>query len=240
MADPDETNDPKLLDVEPPFTPGQPPKGTLEILKLYPKLFDYVRKYGLFVIPKSVDQWQYRGLLHALDGVCLHALKSQGALSSPQLRAQINRKGAVRTNPEKTGISTVSPRTCMDWIELAQRRGLVTAWPEPSSQFSYWAITERGLSARGSRLPAIASRIPTGSILTLLVGGGGALAAVKWLQTHASVLKLVLVALAVILYIGAVFGGALYFRKRLGPGNSVVVIETLRSGRRPLPSLDGI
>src|SRR6476620_5313499 len=106
------TNIPKLLTADPSvrsaflkwrsaslFRRLLPPPGIS-----FGDIVSYLRTYGSVVIPDSVDGWEYRELLRALDRKLMRALKTHGALMAAELVAWVNDKRVVRMSPDKTGI----------------------------------------------------------------------------------------------------------------------------------------
>lgn len=236
-------NIPKLKDVQPPFDPERPPKSPLAVLRAYPALFKYLRRYGFFVIPSSIDRWEYRDLLQALDPICLRVLRSKGALTAEELVDWINRRHLLDTKPAKTGINAVTAAIGSDWLHLARRRGLVTTWPAtpPHEQQGagpiFWTLTEDGRGKLRSPLRAIAARLPLGPIVTFLVGGG-LITVITWLIEHPDALVVIGAVAVGFVYVGLVLAWFQRTLLRTRPRVAVVAIETFRSADKPPPSFD--
>jgi hypothetical protein len=241
-------NEPILADVQAPWD-RTGSVGWWEALKGVGKTFAYTRRYGFYWAPASLDRWRYRRFLRDLDAICLRTLDSHGALSATELTDWLNQEKLLRTKPDLTGIQRISVATTHDWLDLANRRGLVApffgasvqaGWTSRSSR-RQWELTDRGREHVRARFLALVSRLPLGATLTgigSLIFGGGLLAAIKWLSVH-EVLGLMLAITGVGIYIGALF---VYFnrsQKKEGPGLAVVAIETVRSAGRPIPVLGG-
>jgi hypothetical protein len=239
-------NEPWLVDVRAPWErPGS--KWRFLMPLYFWRVTVYNRRYGWFWVPASMDTWRYRRFLEDLDSVCLRAFKSHGALTPRELTDWLNREDLLRTEPDRTGIYKISVATAHDWINLARRRGYVTAWvndpsgPQGKRRVGFhWKLTERGRGAVRSRFMSFISRFPYTPSITLLVAGGGIAAlnsVLNWLSVHQAMLVAVYYGLLLVLSVSAGLFVAASLEKRETPGEAVVAIETLRSAGKSIPAL---
>jgi hypothetical protein len=185
-----------------------------------------------------MDLWRYRRLLKDLDDVCLRSLKAHGALTARELADWLNREGLLRTRPELTGIHRISVATAHDWMDLARRRGYVAAWHAVAGNAgSHRELTERGERAIRAKPLAFFERLPYGTLLSLLIAGGGLVAALNWLARNPTAIVVVFYVLLASLEIAALTAWSSRAEKRANPGIAVVAIETLRSAGKPIPAL---
>lgn len=237
-------NEPLLADVRAPWDRSDE-QGPLDALKSAWETLAYMRRYGFYWAPASMDGWKYRRFLRDLDAICLRALDSHGALSAAELTDWLNREKLVRTKPDLTGIQAIAIATTHDWLALAGRRGLVAPYADaradrPGSGRRHWVLTERGSEEVRSRMLTLLARVPVGPIATgigTLIFGGGLIAAFKWLSLHESILITILLLLGYGAYFGFVYLYFSRFRKKEGPGLAVVAIETVRSAGESIPVL---
>lgn len=190
-----------------------------------------------------MDAWRYIRFLKDLDELCLRSLKSHGALTAKELAGWLNRESLLRTKPELTGIHRISVATAHDWARLAHRRDLVSKWSGEAGSArttrggSHWELTEQGRQAIHSKVVAFVSRLPLTPMVTVLITGGGLVAALRWLSLH----QFAIVAIVDVLFIALVLAvPSLWFsrsEKRENPGIAVVAIETLRSAGKPIPAI---
>lgn len=229
-----EKNEPLLADVRAPWDGAG--KWSLLRPRLVWKTILYNCRYGWYWAPVSMDPWRYRRFLSDLDEVCLRSLRSHGALTARDLADWLNRELLLRTKPEKTGIHRITLITARDWLDLANRHGLVTVWTDPSgradSSRNLWQLTEKGQEAVRSKLLAFLDRFYP--LMLALIAGGLLLGAVRWLTVHPGILVWG-VLLGIEITALAVF--TVRSERRETPGIAVVAIETLRSAGRPIPAL---
>jgi hypothetical protein len=235
-------NTPLLAQVETPWAPGETPT-VREMLKALPPFLSYERKYGPYLVPKSLDAWSYRRALRGLDPACLDALSVHGALSLEELTKWLNRGGGLRLHSDKTGIRSITAPTTRDWIELARRRGLIVSWKQegggddlPVDRSSHWALSERGREELLTPLQRIGRNVSLTGLLSVVFGGG---AVFGWIGSNGIVLAVALFALGLAIYLGFIWLLAHASQRRAGPGAAVVTIETLRSSGKPIPPLGG-
>lgn len=230
-------NEPKLADVRAPWD-GSESKWSILLPPYLWRVLIYVRRYGWYWAPTSIDAWMYRRLLRDLDEVCLRSLKSHGALTARELTEWLNREKLLRTKPERTGIHRISVATTHDWINLASRRGYVVAWGGTLGG-SHWELAEQGHEAIHSRLVRFVGQLPYVSLVPLLITGGGLVAALNWLAHHPTAIVVTFYALLLAVYLAALTFWFSRSERRNNPGIAVVAIETMRSVGRPIPSLGG-
>ena len=232
-------NEPKLADVRAPWD-AEYPVGRRRPKDLWKRVL-YGHKYDVFWAPARMDPRTYKDLLKDLDRVALRSLKKHGPLTAKELAGQLNRGKRLRTKPKRTGIHRVTPATTYAWLDFASRRGLVVAWAPSAgrslSSRTHWELTEKGEEAVRSKAWILLSRLYP--FLGILLASGVFLGIFKWLSVHPGVAVWIILALPVILEIVVLAFLTIRSERRQAAGVAVVAIETVRSARKPIPSLGG-